>query len=130
MVHDMVHRVTKKLLKLKNHVIHFPSHADLENVGNGFAQLAGSQAFSRVVGSTDGCQPIVAPGHCSRYLYTLVITDKEKAEKLKQKAREAHEEKSQRRSKITSVASKDLTPPKTPELLNNVGGCTTGQRRV
>ncbi|KAJ8355056.1 hypothetical protein AAFF_G00104090 [Aldrovandia affinis] len=52
----MVHRVTKKLLKLKNRVIHFPSHADLENVGNGFAQLAGSSAFSRVVGSIDGCQ--------------------------------------------------------------------------
>ncbi|KAJ8358141.1 hypothetical protein AAFF_G00030130 [Aldrovandia affinis] len=28
----MVHRVTKKLLKLKNRVIHFPSHADLENL--------------------------------------------------------------------------------------------------
>ncbi|KAJ8418943.1 hypothetical protein AAFF_G00004420 [Aldrovandia affinis] len=31
-VHEMVHRVTKKLLKLNNLVIHFPSHADLENV--------------------------------------------------------------------------------------------------
>ncbi|KAJ8362309.1 hypothetical protein AAFF_G00384540 [Aldrovandia affinis] len=30
-VHDMVHWVTKKLLKLKNRVIHFPSHTDLEN---------------------------------------------------------------------------------------------------
>ncbi|KAJ8406857.1 hypothetical protein AAFF_G00297730 [Aldrovandia affinis] len=68
-VHEMVHRVTKKLLKLKNRVIHFPSHADLENIGNGFAQLAGSPAFSRVVGSIDGCQVRVKPPSADAQCY-------------------------------------------------------------
>ncbi|KAJ8388116.1 hypothetical protein AAFF_G00147340 [Aldrovandia affinis] len=68
-VHDMVHRVAKKLLKLKNRVIHFPTHADLENVGNGFAQLAGSPAFSRVVGSIDGCQVRVKPPSADAQCY-------------------------------------------------------------
>ena len=60
-VHDMVHRISKKLLKLKNRVIHFPSRDELDTVGQGFARLANSQAFSRVVGSIDGCQIQVKP---------------------------------------------------------------------
>ncbi|KAJ8410009.1 hypothetical protein AAFF_G00210500 [Aldrovandia affinis] len=78
----MVHRVTKKLLKLKNRVIHFPSHADLENTGNGFAQLAGSPAFSRVVGSIDGCQslevkPTFAPEviACCTILHNICVSN-------------------------------------------------------
>ncbi|XP_071378239.1 putative nuclease HARBI1 [Centroberyx affinis] len=68
-VHDMVHRVAKKLLKIKNLVIHFPSHADLENIGNGFARLAGSPAFSRVVGSIDGCQIRIKPPSADAQCY-------------------------------------------------------------
>ncbi len=59
--HDMVHKVTRKLLKIKNQIIPFPSLAELEDVGNGFAGLAGSPAFSRVVGCIDGCQIHVKP---------------------------------------------------------------------
>ena len=60
-VHDMIHQFAKKLLKIKNQVITFPSQADLENVGNGYARLAGSPAFSRAAGSIDGCQIRIKP---------------------------------------------------------------------
>ncbi len=60
-VHDMVHKVSCKLLKILNKIIHLPSVAELEEIGNGFARLAGSLAFSRVVGSIDGCQVRIKP---------------------------------------------------------------------
>ncbi|KAM3623513.1 uncharacterized protein V6R79_012060 [Siganus canaliculatus] len=60
-VHNMIHKASRKVLKLKNKVIHFPSLDELEEVGNGFARLAGSPAFSKVVGSIDGCHIRIKP---------------------------------------------------------------------
>ncbi|XP_049911320.1 putative nuclease HARBI1 [Epinephelus moara] len=66
----MVHKVSKKLLKIKNQVICFPSVAELEDIGNGFARLAGSPAFSKVVGSIDGCHIRVKPPSVDSQCYT------------------------------------------------------------
>ncbi|KAL1246813.1 hypothetical protein QQF64_034816 [Cirrhinus molitorella] len=67
-VHDIVHRVTKAILGILKKVICFPNSDDLEAVGAGFAQLAGSPAFSRAVGAIDGCHIRIKPpannSHC------------------------------------------------------------------
>ncbi len=60
-VHDMVHKVSRKLLKITNQIICFPSLAKQEDVGNRFTCLAGSPAFSKVVGCIDSCQICVKP---------------------------------------------------------------------
>ncbi|XP_042349776.1 putative nuclease HARBI1 [Plectropomus leopardus] len=60
-VHDMVHKVSRKLLKILKRVIHLPSAAELEDMGNEIARLAGSPAFSRAVGSIDGCHIRIKP---------------------------------------------------------------------
>lgn len=51
-VHDIVH---------KERVISFPCAMELHHIRDGFAQLAGSHAFSKVVGSIDGCQVQIKP---------------------------------------------------------------------
>ncbi|XP_067247319.1 putative nuclease HARBI1 [Chanodichthys erythropterus] len=67
-VHDIVHRVSQAIMGILRRVICFPTGDDLEAVGLGFAQLAGSPAFSRVVGAIDGCQVRIKPpannSHC------------------------------------------------------------------
>lgn len=60
-VHDVIHRVADKIIKIKNRVIHFPPPDDLQHIGAGFARLAGSPAFARVVGSIDGCHVCIKP---------------------------------------------------------------------
>ncbi|XP_067283966.1 putative nuclease HARBI1 [Pseudorasbora parva] len=67
-VDDIVHRVSKAIMGILRRVIYFPTGDDLEAVGAGFAQLAGSPAFSRAVGAIDGCHVRIKPpannSHC------------------------------------------------------------------
>ncbi|KAJ8014473.1 hypothetical protein DPEC_G00040600 [Dallia pectoralis] len=60
-VHDIVHRMSKAVLSILKHLIAFPSADDLEAVGAGFAQLAGSPAFCVVAGAIDGCHVRIKP---------------------------------------------------------------------
>uniref|UniRef100_A0A8C5CU04 DDE Tnp4 domain-containing protein n=1 Tax=Gadus morhua TaxID=8049 RepID=A0A8C5CU04_GADMO len=52
-VHMIVHRVAKGILQIYTKAVCFPSEAELEVIGAGFAQLAGSPALNRVAGSID-----------------------------------------------------------------------------
>ncbi|XP_075317452.1 zinc finger protein 280C isoform X1 [Odontesthes bonariensis] len=54
-VTDIVHRVANKVMQLKKSMICLPSQNGLKEAAAGFESLAGSAAFSRVVGSIDGC---------------------------------------------------------------------------
>ncbi|KAJ8349407.1 hypothetical protein SKAU_G00245370, partial [Synaphobranchus kaupii] len=55
-VHDVTHRMAAQLVRLKDQIIHHPmTAAALHNVGQGFAALAGHEAFSTCVGAIDGC---------------------------------------------------------------------------
>ncbi|XP_067252674.1 putative nuclease HARBI1 isoform X1 [Chanodichthys erythropterus] len=67
-VHDIVHRVSSAIIRILRTVIAFPSGDDLVAVGEGFAQLAGSPAFSSAVGAIDGChirlKPPAATAQC------------------------------------------------------------------
>ena len=60
-VYDVIHRVADKLIQIKNRVIRFPAPYDLQEISAGFARLAGSPAFTRVVGSIDGCLVRIKP---------------------------------------------------------------------
>ncbi|TDG97605.1 hypothetical protein EPR50_G00228020 [Perca flavescens] len=60
-VHRAVHNTSRKALSLLPQVVRLPSEEDLPHVGAGFARLAGSAAFNRVVGSIDGCHVRVTP---------------------------------------------------------------------
>ncbi|XP_056118293.1 uncharacterized protein LOC130095554 [Rhinichthys klamathensis goyatoka] len=60
-VNDIVHKVATKIIKLKNRLICFPPPHELDIIGAGFAHLAGSAAFAKVVGSIDGCHIRVKP---------------------------------------------------------------------
>lgn len=67
-LHDIVHRVSKAIMGILRRVICFPTRDDLEAVG--FAQLAGSQAFTKVVGAIDGCRVLIKPpANNSNYYY-------------------------------------------------------------
>ncbi|KAK7136426.1 hypothetical protein R3I94_014919 [Phoxinus phoxinus] len=84
-VHDIVHRMSKAVIGILRQLIAFPSADDLEAVGAGFAQLAGSPAFGVVAGAIDGChiriKPPASDGQCyfNRKLFNSVqlqaITD-------------------------------------------------------
>ncbi len=67
-VHDIVHRVNNAIIWILRTVIAFPTSDDLGVVGGGFAQLAGSPAFSSAVGAIDGChirlKPPAATAQC------------------------------------------------------------------
>uniref|UniRef100_A0A9J8DDJ6 Putative nuclease HARBI1 n=1 Tax=Cyprinus carpio carpio TaxID=630221 RepID=A0A9J8DDJ6_CYPCA len=54
-VHDIVHRISRAVIFILRRVIAFPTPDDLEEVGAGFVQLAGSPAFRMVAGAIDGC---------------------------------------------------------------------------
>nr|XP_057945563.1 uncharacterized protein LOC131139718 [Doryrhamphus excisus] len=60
-VHRAVHRTSGKIRALLPRVVGLPSAEDLAPLGAGFARLAGSAAFSRVVGSIGGCHVRVKP---------------------------------------------------------------------
>ena len=65
-VFDMVHRTCMAIVGILRRVVGHPQ--DLEEVGNGFAASAGSQAFNVAVGAIDGChirvKPPAADGAC------------------------------------------------------------------
>lgn len=54
-VHDIVHRMCKAVVGLMPRVVTFPTDEGLQDVSDGFAQLAGSPAFRVAVGAIDGC---------------------------------------------------------------------------
>ncbi len=60
-VHDIVHRVANKTVSKRAQVISFPAVEELQEIGDGFAHLAGSAAFKNAVGSIDGCQVRIKP---------------------------------------------------------------------
>jgi len=68
-VHMIVHKVSKLLLKIKCKIIHFPSLEELEEIGTGFANLAGSAVFSSVAGSIDGCHIRIKPPSADSMCY-------------------------------------------------------------
>ncbi|TWW53321.1 hypothetical protein D4764_0013880 [Takifugu flavidus] len=53
-VFDIIHRMSDKVLSLKNRTIKFPSLEDIPNIAAGFQRLSGSPALRNVVGSIDG----------------------------------------------------------------------------
>uniref|UniRef100_A0A3Q3F1G4 DDE Tnp4 domain-containing protein n=1 Tax=Labrus bergylta TaxID=56723 RepID=A0A3Q3F1G4_9LABR len=69
-VFDLVHKASKRVLAIVKRVIRFPTAAEMDRVGAGFARLAGSAVFARVAGSIDGCHVrVVAPAaHEQAYL--------------------------------------------------------------
>lgn len=60
-VHDIVHRVADSIMAIYARVVHFPAADELEGIGEGFAHLAGSRAFCRVVGCIDGTNVRIKP---------------------------------------------------------------------
>ncbi|XP_032363501.1 putative nuclease HARBI1 [Etheostoma spectabile] len=60
-VHRAVHKTSRKVLSLLPQVVRHPTEEDFPHIGAGFAQLAGSAAFHRVVGSIYGCHVRVTP---------------------------------------------------------------------
>ncbi|XP_042611153.1 protein ALP1-like [Cyprinus carpio] len=53
--------MSKAVIGILRQLIAFPSADDLEAVGAGFAQLAGSPAFRVVAGAIDGCHICIKP---------------------------------------------------------------------
>ena len=68
-VYDIIHRVTDKVIKLKNQIISFPPRDELHNIGAGFERLAGSAALAKVVGSIDGCHIRIKPKSADAQCY-------------------------------------------------------------
>ncbi len=60
-VHDIVHRISRAVIGILRRVIVLLTPDDLEEVGSGFAQLAGSPAFRMVAGAIDGCHIRIKP---------------------------------------------------------------------
>uniref|UniRef100_A0A671WXN9 DDE Tnp4 domain-containing protein n=1 Tax=Sparus aurata TaxID=8175 RepID=A0A671WXN9_SPAAU len=60
-VHRAIHTTSAKIASLFAQTVHHPKEEELVTVGAGFARMAGSAAFSRVVGSIDGCHVRVKP---------------------------------------------------------------------
>ncbi|XP_033971714.1 protein ALP1-like [Trematomus bernacchii] len=54
-VHRLVHQGVEDIAALRQSVIRLPAGPELEEVGQGFQQLANSPAFSSCVGAIDGC---------------------------------------------------------------------------
>lgn len=60
-VHDIVHKMSQAVISILRRLITFPNPEDLEAVGAGFSQLAGSPAFSMVADSIDNCHIRIKP---------------------------------------------------------------------
>ncbi|XP_071377531.1 putative nuclease HARBI1 [Centroberyx affinis] len=60
-VHRMVHQVSGAVGGLLKRIVRFPPADQMEEVGAGFARLAGSPAFSVAVGAIDGCHIRIKP---------------------------------------------------------------------
>lgn len=57
----MVHNVVEEMMTIIHRVIHFPKPEEMEEVGAGFARLAGHEAFRCAAGAIDGCHVRVLP---------------------------------------------------------------------
>ncbi|XP_061582069.1 putative nuclease HARBI1 [Cololabis saira] len=68
-VFDIVHRVAKNMMAILKRVIHFPAEDELVGIGEGFARLAGSRAFSHVAGSIDGTHIRIKPPAANKVDY-------------------------------------------------------------
>ncbi|CAJ1050822.1 putative nuclease HARBI1 [Xyrichtys novacula] len=51
----IVHNVVEEMMIILHRTVHFPKLEDMEEVGAGFAQLAGHEAFRCVAGTINGC---------------------------------------------------------------------------
>ena len=60
-VHRLVHRMSGQIAALLYTVVRHPTGEELPRLGARFARLAGSAAFSRVVGAIDGCHIRLKP---------------------------------------------------------------------
>ncbi|KAL1268450.1 hypothetical protein QQF64_033813 [Cirrhinus molitorella] len=56
-----VHNVIEEIMTILHRVIHFPKPAEMEEVGAGFAHLAGHEAFRSAAGAIDGCHVRIVP---------------------------------------------------------------------
>ena len=57
----IVHSVVEEMMTILHRVIHFPKPEELEEVGAGFARLAGHEGFRRAIGAIDGCHIRIVP---------------------------------------------------------------------
>lgn len=60
-VHRVVHKVSRAVLGLLKNMVRVPQGEELEEIGAGFARLAGSPAFRMAVGAIDGCHIRIKP---------------------------------------------------------------------
>ena len=74
-----VHGVVEEMMAILHRVIHFPKAEEMEEVGAGFARLAGHEAFRCAAGAIDGCHIRVLPpaeqkkSYYNRKLFTSII---------------------------------------------------------
>ncbi|CAL9705485.1 unnamed protein product [Knipowitschia caucasica] len=68
-IHRIVHRVAQLFWDNLNRAISFPKPADIDTVGNGFAQLAGTPVLNKAVGAIDGCHVRIKPPSLHRLDY-------------------------------------------------------------
>ncbi|KAL3999951.1 T cell receptor alpha chain V region [Sarotherodon galilaeus] len=57
----IVHNVIEDMMGILHQVIHFPKAEEMEEVGAGFARLAGNEAFRCTAGAIDGCHIRILP---------------------------------------------------------------------
>ncbi|CAJ1066229.1 putative nuclease HARBI1 [Xyrichtys novacula] len=57
----IVHNVVEEMMIILHRAVHFPKLEDMEEVGAGFTQLAGHEAFRCVAGAIHGCHICVVP---------------------------------------------------------------------
>ncbi|KAK0138468.1 Protein ALP1-like [Merluccius polli] len=56
-----VHNVVEEMMTILHRAIHFPKPEEMEEVGAGFARLAGHDAFRSAAGAIDGCHIRILP---------------------------------------------------------------------
>ncbi|XP_035853757.1 putative nuclease HARBI1 [Sander lucioperca] len=57
----IVHSVVEEMMAILHNIIHFPKPDEMEEVGAGFARMAGHEAFRYVAGAIDGCHIRILP---------------------------------------------------------------------
>lgn len=57
----IVHSIVDDMMAIVHKVIHFPKPEEMEEVGAGFARLAGHEAFRCAAGAIDGCHVRILP---------------------------------------------------------------------
>lgn len=62
---QVVHNIIEDMLTVLQKIVHFHGPQEMEDVGAGFARLAGHNAFKKAAGEIDGCVTHLRP---RRYL--------------------------------------------------------------